>query len=220
MPVMKIYIITAKYNSATHIADCFASINNQTRQVNHTGQGIYDAMNKGIKMATGDIVGTLNSDDTFYDSSALEKIVEAFEENPEIKCLYGNLVFTNESNKVVRKWQSEPFVSGLFAKSWSLARPTFYCRREVFRKYGLYKTNYKIAADVEFMLRVMEVQRIKSYYLNKTLVRMSMGGVSTSGLQSTVTITREMRRAFKENGLPFNLPKYVFYKALKLREFL
>jgi len=91
------------------------------------------------------------------------------------------LVFTNESNKVVRKWQSEPFVSGLFAKSWSL--------------YGLYKTNYKIAADVEFMLRVMEVQRIKSYYLNKTLVRMSMGGVSTSGLQSTVTITREMRRA-------------------------
>jgi hypothetical protein len=130
------------------------------------------------------------------------------------------LVFTNESNKVVRKWQSEPFVSGLFAKSWSLARPTFYCRREVFRKYGLYKTNYKIAADVEFMLRVMEVQRIKSYYLNKTLVRMSMGGVSTSGLQSTVTISREMRRAFKENGLPFNLPKYVFYKALKLREFL
>ncbi|HDR51636.1 MAG TPA: glycosyltransferase [Mariniphaga anaerophila] len=245
---MKITIITATYNSAAHIANCIESVNSQTypniehiiidgvskdntleiinttpnrvsKIVSEPDKGIYDAMNKGIRLATGDIIGTLNSDDTFYSPEALEQVAHTFEQHPEIDCLYGNLVFVNNEGKAVRRWQSRPFEPGLFAKSWSPGHPTFYCRREVFEKFGLYKTNYKIAADVEFMLRVMEVHCIKSYYLNKTLVRMSMGGVSTSGLQSTVTITREMHRAFKENGLPFNLPKYMFYKALKLREF-
>jgi len=108
----------------------------------------------------------------------------------------------------------------LFARSWSPAHPAFYCRKEVFEKYGLYKTNYKIAADVEFMLRVMELNRINSYFLDETLVRFSVGGASTKGLKSTITITREMQRAFKENGLHFNLPEYLFYKALKIKEYL
>jgi len=108
----------------------------------------------------------------------------------------------------------------LFARSWSPAHPAFYCRKEVFEKYGLYKTNYKIAADVEFMLRVLELNRIDSYFLDETLVRFSVGGASTNGLISTITLTREMQRAFKENGLQFNLPKYMFYKALKIKEYL
>ena len=246
---MKISIITATYSSSAHIAACLASVDRQTyshidnvivdgaskdntlevinstsnrasQLISEPDNGIYDAMNKGIKLATGDIIGTLNSDDTYYDSTVVEKIADVFKKYPEIDCLYGNLVFTNEDNKVVRKWKSKPFKLGLFAKSWSPAHPTFYCRREVFEKYGLYKINYKIAADVEFMFRVMELHKVKSHFLDETLVKMSIGGVSTQGLKSTIIITKEMKRAFKENGLHLNVPKYIFYKGLKLKEYL
>ena len=100
------------------------------------------------------------------------------------------------------------------------AHPTFYCKREIFEKFGLYKTDYKIAADVEFMLKVLEVEKVKSSYLNEVLVSMALGGVSTSGLKSTITITKELKRAFKENGLKLNLLKYLFFKALKIKEYL
>ena len=194
--------------------------NRVAQLISEPDKGIYDAMNKGIGLATGDIIGTLNSDDSYFSQEVVEQIAAVFTAHPEIECLYGNLLFVNEENKVVRKWQSKPFVPGLFAKSWSPAHPTFYCRKEVFEKYGLYKTNYKIAADVEFMFRVMELNRVTTYFLNETLVRMSIGGVSTRGLKSTVTITKELRQAFRENGLPFNLPRYLFYKGLKIKEFL
>ncbi len=246
---MKVSIITATYNSAATIAGCVESVNEQTysdiehividgasgdntveiikslpnrvtRIVSEPDKGIYDAMNKGIKVATGDIIGTLNSDDAFYDATAVEKVARVFQENPEIDCLYGKLVFVNEKQKIVRRWESRPFEPGLFAKSWTPAHPTFYCRRKVFEKFGLYKTNYKIAADVEFMMRVLEVGNIKSNYLNEVLVRMTIGGVSTNGLQSTITITKEMQRAFRENGLKLNLIKYLFHKGLKILEYL
>lgn len=246
---MKIALITTTYNSEKTIEYCIESVNSQThieiehiiidgsstdntieiikntssrfiKIVSEPDKGIYDAMNKGIRLASGDVIGTLNSDDTLINDQVITKIAEIFLKKPEIDCVYGNLVFVNSDGKVVRKWQSRPYKPGLFAQSWTPAHPTFYCRREVFEKYGLYKTDYKIAADVEFMLRVLELHKIKSYFLDETLVSMSMGGVSTQGLKSTITITKEMHRAFKENGLPFNLPKYLFYKGLKIKEYL
>ncbi len=245
---MKITLITATFNSERNINSCLQSVVGQsykniehiivdgaskdktieivrnsqsiTRCISEPDKGIYDAMNKGIKLATGDIIGTLNSDDTLFNNEVLEKVANTFLQNPEIECLYGNLVFVNEDDKVVRKWQSKPFESGFFEKSWSPAHPTFYCKKEVFENYGLYKTNYKIAADVEFMFRVLELNKIKSYFLDKNIVKMSIGGVSTQGVNSTYIITRELQRAFRENGKKLNLLKYLFYKGLKIKEYL
>lgn len=245
---MKISIITATFNSSQTISDCIASVNDQTypdieqiiidgaskdktieiinlqpnrvkKLISEPDKGIYDAMNKGIRIATGDVIGILNSDDLLYNKNVLENITNAFKNN-NIDCCFGNLVFFDKTEKIVRKWQSKPFEKGLFSKSWTPAHPTFYCKKELYDKYGLYKTDFKIAADVELMLRFLEVQEIRSLFLDEYLVKMQAGGVSNNGINSTITITKELQRAFRENGLHFNLLKYLFYKALKLKEFI
>ncbi len=204
------------------VKDCELTIKNKVNRFNFVSEpdgGIYDAMNKGIRIATGDIVGTLNSDDQFYTKKAIELVANEFQNN-NIDCCFGNLVFVDNSNKIIRKWHSRPFESDLFAKSWTPAHPTFYCKRELFEKYGLYKTDYKIASDVELMLRFLEVMEVRSAFLNEYLVKMRTGGVSNQGIKSTIIITKEIKRAFRENGLTFNLSKYLFYKLLKLKEFI
>lgn len=207
-------------NTLPIIKEYQSQFNGRMHWISEKDDGIYDAMNKGIHKATGDIIGFLNSDDTFYNSEVLNKITSVFQTDPEIACVWGNLVFVNENKKIVRKWQSKTFQPGLFEKSWSPAHITFYCRREVYEIYGMYKTDYKIAADVELMLRFLELNLVKSFFINEILVTMLIGGVSTQGLKSTITITKELKRAFKENGLSFNLPRYLFYKALKIKEYL
>lgn len=245
---MKISIITVTFNSGKTIEDCINSVNSQdykniehiiidgaskdntidivkdigervAKIVSEPDKGIYDAMNKGIKLATGDIIGMLNSDDIFYDDGVVQKIVKAFQID-KIESLHGNLVYFNSDKKIIRKWHSQSFKPGLFSKSWSPAHPTFYCKRELYEKYGLYKTDYKIAADVELMLRFLELNRISSMFINDYFVRMRTGGVSNQGVNSTIIITKELRRAFKENNLPFSLTKYLFYKFLKIKEFI
>jgi glycosyltransferase len=245
---MKISIITVTYNSAQTISDCISSVTSQTysniehiivdgaskdntlqiikslpnkisKIISEPDSGIYNAMNKGICLATGDLVGILNSDDKFFDAKSIEKIVSNIK-NEKADAVYGNLIFTDKKDKLIRTWRSRPFKSGLFAQSWTPAHPTFYCKRELYEKYGLYKTDYHIAADVELMLRFLEVHKIKSFYINEILVNMRIGGVSNQGLQSTITITKELKRAFEENGLIFNLPRYLFYKGSKIKEFL
>lgn len=182
--------------------------------------GIYDAINKGIELATGDIVGILNSDDYYYDTDVIRDIASVFENN-EIDCIYGNLVYINpDSEKITRRWTSKDFVKGSFQKSWTPAHPTFYCKKEIYNQYGLYRTDFKIAADVELMYRYLEKKSVVSKYINRNIVTMRQGGVSSSGLKSTITITKEMKLAFKDNGGKFNLIKYLFYKALKIKEFI
>jgi glycosyltransferase involved in cell wall biosynthesis len=244
---MKISLITVTYNSAATIANCLASVHEQTYRdlehiivdgastdgtvniiksvpnrvsqlVSEPDHGIYDAMNKGIGLATGEVVGMLNSDDQLYGPTVLEQIVQAFKSHP-VDCTYGNLIYSDGKGKVVRTWQSKPFEHGLFAKSWTPAHPTFYCKRELYLRYGLYKTDYRIAADVELMLRFLEVHGARPHFIDHTLVNMLAGGVSNQGIGSTITITRELQRAFRENNLPFNLLKYLFFKGLKLREY-
>ena len=134
-------------------------------------------------------------------------------------CVYGNLVFTDHNNKVVRVWRSKPFINGLFEISWTPAHPTFYCKRSIYETYGLYNTEYRIAADVELMLRFISVHKISSFFLNKYLVNMRYGGISTQGIKSTLIISREMRRAFKDHNISFNWVKYLFNKLLKVREY-
>lgn len=245
---MKISIVTVSFNSAITIKKCINSINEQSYSdiehiivdgastddtmdiiksdakrspviISEPDEGIYDAMNKGIRRATGDVIGFLNSDDTLYNKHVVETIVEPFKEN-NCDCIYGNLIYSNKEGKTIREWKSKSYVPGLFAKSWTPAHPTFYCKKEIYNKFGLYKIDYDIAADVELMLRFLEVHKIKSHFIDKILVNMLAGGVSNQGLGSTFTITKELMRAFNENNLKLNLPKYLFYKFLKIKEFM
>ena len=246
---MLISVITVTYNSEKTILDCIDSVSLQTYEniehiiidgkssdntikkiksitnsrikkiISEKDNGIYHAMNKGLEIANGDIVGFLNSDDKFYSKFVVEKIIKSFEKNKQIMCCYGNLKYLRDK-KTIRTWRSKKFKKGLFEKSWTPAHPTFYCKTSVYKKIGHYKTNYKIAADVEFMLRVLEINDFKSIFIDDFLVIMSTGGVSNKNLFSTITIISEVRRAFKENNLNFNFFKYIFYKILKTKELI
>jgi glycosyltransferase involved in cell wall biosynthesis len=244
---MKVSIITPVYNSFSTLNSTFNSIAKQNyRNLEHividggsndgsielikdksssisywsteSDLGIYDAINKGLKVATGDIIGILNSNDRFYDTNSLDKIVKIFQDNHTIDCVYGNLIFVNNEGQIKRKWQSRPFIKGLFEKSWTPAHPTFYCRKKVYDKQGFYKINYRIASDVEFMFRAIELNNFKSYHINEYLIEMNLGGISNKGFNSTFLIIHEILKAFKENGKKLNLIKYIFYKLLKIRE--
>ena len=198
----------------------FADAEKEFKWVSEEDKGIYDAINKGIKMATGEIVGVLNSDDYYFDEYVISDIVKEFQNNT-IECIYGNLIYIDPvTKKPTRKWTSKEFKKGLFQKSWTPAHPTFYCRRELYDKYGLYRTDFKIAADVELMYRYLEKHCIRCKYVDRFMVTMRQGGISSNGINSTITITKEMKQAFKDNGGKFNLLIYLFYKALKIKEFL
>ena len=193
--------------------------NNKIKYTSELDLGIYDAMNKGINLATGDIIGTLNSDDRLYHENVISEIVKIFKSDPEVMCLYGNVVFINSNGNIVRNWISEPFVTGLFEKSWTPAHPTFYCKRSVFENFGVYKTDYYIAADVELMFRLLEINKLKSFYFNSILVEMLIGGRSTKNLMSTLIISREMLRVFQDNGRKLNFIKYIYHKVKKVSQF-
>ena len=246
---MKFSIITVSLNSLDTIEDCIKSVVNQSYKnieyiiidggstdgtldiirkyaskisfwITEKDNGIYDAMNKGIELTTGDVVGFLNSDDMFYDSRVVERIVNAFEK--DIDCIYGNLIYISRSNikKITRRWISNEFKEGLFEKSWTPAHPTFYCRKKVYDRYGAYRLDFNIASDVELMYRFLQKYRLRSKFINYYIVKMRNAGVSNRGLKSIVIITKEMKRAIKENGGNFNLLKYLFFKLLKIRQVL
>lgn len=175
--------------------------------ISEPDEGLYDAMNKGIRMATGDIVGILNSDDFFTSIHVLQEIATTFKKNKELDAIYGDIHFVNPDNlqKCVRYYSSKVFKRGLMRLGFIPAHPSFYIRRECFDKYGLYKTDYKIAADFEFLLRVIYKQKIRTKYLPMDMVTMRTGGASTSGIKSYVGIMKEHLRAFKENEIYTNV---------------
>lgn len=189
--------------------------------ISEKDNGIYDAINKGIKRATGDIVGILNSDDYYYDDHVIDDIVKNFE-SKQIDCIYGNIIYIdpNKSNKVTRRWISEDFKKGLFEKSWTPGHPTFYCKKNLYKTYGMYRTDFKIAADVELMYRFLDRHSLRSLYIDRYMVIMRQGGVSNRGIMSTITITKEMKIAIKENGGQFNIFKYLIHKCLKIKQFI
>ena len=127
------------------------------RWISEPDKGIYDAMNKGICMASGDIIGILNSDDIYVDKYVIQDIVQAFEKYP-IECLYGNLYFVhnNNMNKIIRTWEGSQYIPGSFSKGWHPAHPTFYTKKQCYLKYGLYDCSIKVSADFELMLRFLE----------------------------------------------------------------
>ena len=185
--------------------------------ISEPDNGIYDAINKGIKNSTGDVIGFLNSDDTFYDENSLQNIVDAFDDNTD--CVFGDLVYTDKNEKLKRVWKGSEFKKGAFKKGWMPAHPTFYCRRSVYEKLGLYDDSFKIAGDFELMLRFLEKHNIRSKYIPRTLVNMKVGGASNNGLKSKLDILKEEFRAFNQNEIKVNKLSYILHKTKKIKEF-
>jgi glycosyltransferase involved in cell wall biosynthesis len=244
---LKVSIITPCYNSANSIGKTIDSIRAQTYNnieyivvdgasidgtydilqnrkseidylISEKDKGIYDAINKGLEISSGDIIGILNSDDKFFDDKVIEKIVDVFNEKEDVNCVYGNLIFIDKKERIKRIWKSKNYRQGLFEESWTPAHPTFYCRSIVYKELGKYKIDYNIASDVDFMFRALEIKEYKSWFINDYLIKMSIGGVSNQGLKSMWVIIKEMRRSFYENNRRLNLPKYLLFKLLKIRE--
>ena len=181
-------------------------------------KGIYDAFNKGLRLATGDIIGFLNADDTFYNKNSIQDIVDAFNQN-RVDIVYGNLDYINEKGKVIRNWRSQSYKKGLIKQAWMPAHPTFYCKKDVYDRLGGYNDSFKIAGDFELCLRFLEINNILSFYLDKKLVKMLTGGISNSGLKSKWVIYKEEIRAFKINNVSINSFLFFLYKFKKLKQF-
>ena len=163
--------------------------------------GIYDAMNRGIARATGEIIGILNSDDFYHDEHVLADINRAMEEQP-IDCIYGDLKYIQADNKtqVVRIWKSSQHENGAFLRGWHPAHPTFYARRNCYEKLGMFDTSFPISADFELMLRFLEVEGLRNRYIPRYFIKMRTGGESTRNLSNIIRGNRGILRALRKNG--------------------
>lgn len=184
-------------------------------------KGIYDGMNKGILMSTGDVVGTLNSDDFFTDEHVIENMVKAMEEK-KVDAVYGDIHFVKNCDlkTTVRYYSSKHFKPFWLRFGFMPAHPSFYLKRDVYEKAGLYKTDYKIGSDFEMMVRLFHKYRISYYYLPQDFVTMRSGGASTRNINSRITLLKEDVKACRENGIYTNCLiialKYI-YKATEFR---
>jgi glycosyltransferase involved in cell wall biosynthesis len=244
MPALKFSIITVVFNNEKTIADTVLSIAKQTysnfeylvidglstdgtllrlqecsevvtRVVSERDRGIYDAMNKGIAMATGDIIGFINADDFYPSADVLTTVAAAFEASGADIC-YGDLCYVqqNDVSRIVRYWKSCVFKPGLFEKGWCPPHPTLFVRRAVYRQLGVFNINYKIASDVELMARFLESGCITSHYIPQVLVHMRMGGTTNRNLGNIIKQNLEIRRALLAQGLRFSWFSFLWNKAL------
>jgi glycosyltransferase involved in cell wall biosynthesis len=236
-----ISVITVVHNSASTITDTLLSVASQTYpHVEHIiidgastdgtlkiiqehasknlvvksepDQGMFDAMNKGLAMATGDVIGFLNADDVYADSRVLEEMASVIT-SQNIDACYGDLVYIDKSDlrKVVRYWKSRSYRDGLFEKGWMPAHPTFFVKRQVYEKYGGFDLDYKRQSDFELAMRFLAIHKIKSVYIPRVLVRMRSGGAS-SGFMHIVKGNIEAYRACRKHSLnvsPLFIPRKI-----------
>lgn len=181
------------------------------KYVSEPDQGIYDAMNKGIALATGDVIGILNSDDLYNDPFVVSDIVSGFSD-PEIGAVCGNLYFVrqNDVTAITRIWKGSPYKS--FKSGWHPAHPTFYARKDYFEKYGGFDISFAVSADFELMLRYIEKYHVRIKYINRFFVKMRVGGESTGSIANILKGNKNIIRAFKKNGIKVS----IFYPVLRL----
>lgn len=240
---MKVSIITVTFNSAATLADTLRSVAGQTWQdtehiivdgastddtmsivrrhsdkvakvVSEPDRGVYDAMNKGLALSTGDIVGFLNADDMYASENALDQVVKAFS-NPDVDACYADLVYVDrkDTSKVRRAWKSQVFTPWLFSNGWMPPHPTFFARRKVFKEYGYFDLSYRFAADFELMMRFLEVARIRTLYIPQVMVKMRAGGLTNSSVRNVIRGNIESYLACKKNGIQVT-PFFPFRKVL------
>lgn len=231
---MKISIITVCYNSADTIEDTIRSVlsqgyedieyivvdggskdgtidilnkyrDNIDKYISEPDKGVYDAMNKGIMLATGDLIGFINADDFYTDNNVIRQIIAAFEDN-DVDCCYGDLEYVDgkDLSKVKRRWKSQPYREGLFEKGWHPPHPTFIVKKNIYDRFGSFDLDYDIGSDYELMLRFLRKFGIKYCYIPHVLVRMRIGGISNKNLWHIVKANIECYRAWEKNGLRVN----------------
>lgn len=178
----------SKDNTMEIIKEYEPQFKGRIRWVSEKDSGLYDAMNKGFRMATGEVIGIINSDDLIAEPTAIEDVVRCFESNNSIDAVYADLYYVaqNDTSKVIRYWKSGN--QRPFAKGWHPAHPTFYVKKVVCEKSGLFDLSFKFAADFELMLRLIEKEHIKLYYLPKALVRMRLGGTTSKSLSNIIKV--------------------------------
>ena len=228
---LKISVITAVFNRADTVAEALASVHSQSwpavehividggstdgslpilqahgaqlaALVSEPDKGIYDALNKGIRRATGDVVGFLHADDLYETPESLAQVAAAFDD-PAVDAVYGDLVYVRQEDpsKVVRYWRAGPLMAGSLERGWMPPHPTFYVRRSVYERLGLFDTRFRIAADYESILRILGRGRARSAYVPQVLVRMRLGGISNRSLRSMLMKSREDYAAMQINGI-------------------
>lgn len=244
---LKMSIITAVYNRVDTVAAALASVQAQRdvpiqhividggstdgtldilhehRQriavlISEPDQGIYDALNKGLACATGDIVGVLHSDDVYADEHVLGRVAAAFAE-PHVDAVYGDLDYVTSRGRVLRHWRAGPFVPGRLAWGWMPPHPTLHVRRSAYERLGGFRTDFRIAADYELVLRLLGRGGLAACYIPETLVRMRWGGASNRTLSQVVRKTWEDYRALRESGVG-GLGALAWKNLSKLRQFL
>lgn len=194
--------------------------NRISKFVSEPDNGIYDAINKGIKLATGKIVGILHSDDFFFDNKVIEMIAEVFTgKDPDV--IFGDALFVDRQNtsKIVRYYSSGKFHPGMFRNGYMPAHTSFYTKREFFDSYGYYKTDYEIAADYELLIRFLNIHKLKYEYLQSPFVCMRTGGVSNRNLRSFYILNKEIARACRENGIRTSYLRIYSKYLFKIFEF-
>lgn len=229
---MKISIITAVYNRVETISHTIESVLEQThpdieyivvdgmsndgtenivskyseridRQVREKDDGIYDALNKGIRLASGEVVGLLHADDFFAHRDVIANIAREFSADHSTMGVYGDLVYVDrhEPTRVVRRWKSGKYDPSKYRWGWMPPHPTVYFRRECYLRYGLFREDFRFAADYELLVRMMQVHGVSMRYIPETLVCMRVGGLSNASVSNRVQANREDAKAWSVNGL-------------------
>jgi len=247
---IKVSIITSTFNSAATIADTLESIAGQSYSniehiivdglskddtlsivsayphvamvVSENDKGIYDAMNKGIYMATGDIIGILNSDDFYVDASVVQDIADIFAGDPDIQCVYADLnyVSQNDTTRIVRRWKSGNYTKESFRRGWMPPHPTFFVRKQIYDRCGVFNLQMGTAADYEIMLRILEKHRCKAAYLPRIIIHMRTGGASNQSLKARWKAHQCDRLAWKINDLKPSLLTLFMKPIRKLIQFV
>lgn len=246
---MRITIITVTHNSEQFLADCIQSVRSQNYHdieyiiidgkstdstvsiiqdnedvisywISETDRGMYDAINKGIKASTGDVIGILNSDDILAAPDVIRNMVDCFQRT-NVDSIYGDLEYVEpyDTSKITRVWKGVKYQKRLFNIGWMPAHPTFYIRKEVISKYGLYENHYYSAADYEFMVRYLYRHNVSAFYLEQMVVKMRTGGASNGNLKRRLRANRRDYLAMKKNGLPFPFIVSILKPLIKIHQY-
>ena len=192
------------------------------RWISEPDKGLYDAMNKGIKMASGDIVGIINSDDFYIENTVIEQVANTFIQHNDNQIVFGDVLFVHPDNldKTIRYYRSKNFTLNRFRFGFMPAHPTFFTYKTNFEKIGYYKTNYTIAADFELLLRFMYLNQLKYKYIPLIFMKMRTGGISTKSYKSKIILNKEISRACKDNGIQTNMFNIYSKYFIKIFEFI
>jgi len=247
---MKVSLITVVYNGEKYLNECFESVKAQDyadleyividggstdstlsiveqhkkaigQFVSEKDKGMYDALNKGITIANGEVVGILNADDMLAGTDVISNIVKQFKEEKS-DGVYGNLNYINpdQANSIVRKWVSKPFTLKDIKLGWMPAHPTLYLKKDLFEKYGNYSLDYGTAADYELMIRFLYQHQVKAVFLNQLIVNMRIGGMSNASFKQRYHAMLNDFKAMRSNAIPYPIITLLLKKISKIGQFL